>query len=125
MNPSTTVAASVPASPSLAERIDRQQLDLVVAAVRRTPVPLLLMNLFAAWLVWRAGWPRLALAWFLVYCLMHALRWSWVRRWREQPPVDAHQALRRLSLVFVALGAMLAVMSLFVCSGNPRELHYT
>ncbi len=111
--------------PSLAERIDRQQLELVVAAVRRTPIPLLLMNLFAAWLVWRAGWPRLAVAWFLVYGLMHALRWSWVRRWRDRPPADARLALRRLSLIFVALGAMLAAMALLVFAGDSTELHYT
>jgi signal transduction histidine kinase len=118
---------STPASPppSLAERIDRQQLELVVAAVRRTPVALLLMNLFAAWLVWRAGWPRLAVAWFLVYCLMHALRWSWVRRWHDHPPADPRQALRRLSLIFVVLGAMLALMALLVFASDVAALHYT
>lgn len=124
MNLAPPVTPSPPAAPSLAEQIDRQQLELVVAAVRRTPIPLLLMNLFAAWLVWRAGWPRLAIAWFVTYCLLHALRWSWVRRWRFDPPADAHRALRRLSFVFVVLGAMLAAMALLVFASDVTELYY-
>jgi len=109
----------------LAERVDRQQLQLVVAAVRRTPVPLLLMNLFAAWLVWQAGWQGIAVAWFLAYCLLHALRWSWVQRWYDEPPADARRALRRLSAMFVVLGALLAAMAVLVFASDSQELHYT
>ena len=121
------MAEHQPLSPTpskLDERVQRQQLDLVVAAVRRSPVSLLLMNLFAAWLVWRAGWPRLAIGWFVGYGLLHAARWTWVRRWRRSPPVDAGAALRLLAAMFIALGVMLALALALVFAGDQDELDY-
>ncbi len=104
--------------------VAEQHLQLVVAAIQRTPLPLLLMDVFAAALIWHAGWPLVALLWGLAYAALHLLRWTWVRHWRAVPPANAPLALQRLGRVFVALGGMLGLMVVLVFASPVDELHY-
>ena len=125
--PASASAAALAASASgdwPGPSIAQQQLDLVVAAIQRTPLPLLLMNLFAAALVWRAGWRWGAVLWGLAYGTLHALRWVWVRAWRNTPPADAGRALDQLARLFTALGALLALMVVLVFTSPVAELHF-
>ena len=96
----------------------------MVAAIQRTPLPLLVMDVFAAALIWRAGWHGGALLWGLTYAALHLTRWSWVRSWRLNPPANADHALQQLARIFVALGGMLALMVLLVFASPVTELHY-
>ncbi len=109
---------------SLEERIERQQLDLVVTAIRRSPLALLMMNLFAAWLIWHAGWHGLAVGWCIVCSALHAARWTWVQRWRHVPPADTKRALHLLATNSAILGLLVAVMAAIVFTADSERLYY-
>ena len=120
-----TLTAAAPEPPRrTSTSISQQHLQLVVAAIQRTPLPLLLMDVFAAALIWHAGWRGVALFWGLAYAALHLTRWSWVRAWRVDPPANTDRALRRLARMFVALGALLAMMVVLVFAGPVTELYY-
>ncbi len=120
-----TVAGSPKAAAlSLEERVERQQLDLVVAAIRRSPLALLMMSLFAAWVIWSAGWHGLAVAWCIVCCVLQAARWTWVQRWRNAPPPDTKRALGLLSTSSAVTGVMLALMAALAFASESERLYY-
>ena len=121
VTPASAATEPVHAAPGSASQ---EHLQLVVAAIRRTPLPLLLMDVFAAALIWHAGWQISAMLWGLAYAGLHLTRWFWVRSWRLNPPVNTYRALQQLARIFVALGAMLALMVLLVFASPVHELHY-
>lgn len=125
----TTGDRSAPISTSatrlaLADRVERQQLDLGVAAVRRSPLALLLMNLFGAWVIWHAGRQNLAVGWCILCCILHAARWTWVQRWRNAPPPDTRRALQLLATSSAILSVMLALMAAIVFATDSEKLYY-
>ena len=52
---------------------------------------LLLSNLFSAWLLWRTGWPNVAVLWFLAMTSVHFGRWWLVRGWARRPPATVRR----------------------------------
>ena len=109
---------------SLDERVERLRLKLLSDSVGRLPVVLLLICLFGAWLLWRADWPRLAPAWFVLAASLHTWRWALVRQWLRQPPADARRANQWLSTLVLALAAVQALAVALVFTGPHQAEHY-
>ncbi len=119
-----TATPDLPDAPGLDERIARLRLQLVSESVLRMPAVLPVVNLFGAWLLWRAGWPWMAPVYFVAASVLHGWRWALVRRWAQQPPADVRQANHQLSTLVLALAAVLAVAQVLVfASPHPAE-HY-
>jgi signal transduction histidine kinase len=103
-------AESPPAALNAFEtRVGHEHFRIVSAAIRRLPVAYLLMDGFAAWLVWRAGSPVGAVLWFAGSTALHFARWALVRRWTAALPADVLRANRLLAVSYVLLGVWRAL----------------
>lgn len=99
-------------------RFEAEQLRMVAVQIGRLPVALLLINLFIAWLVSRAGWPKTAAGWFVFACGFELWRYRHCLRERRQPTDPAAPRLRMLSFAFVA-AAGLRVMLVPIVFSQP------
>lgn len=114
-------------STDLEQRYQSEQLRLVVTQISRLPIVFIAINVFIAWLIWRASQPRVALAWLLVSCAFELWRLRVCQRERAQPTSPPTARLEQLSIAFVIAGLlrMAVVPLLFSPAAIELQVMYT
>ncbi len=113
-----SAAAGAGASAELDTRMARSRFRLIGAAVDRMLITHRLVDLFAAWMLWRLGAPALAVGWLVVSTALHGTRWWQLRRWRRSGALD-HAAADRVLDVHCLLQGMSWTMLLVLAFVHP------
>lgn len=95
-----------------AASISFEQLRLLATQASRTLIPLMLADLFLAWLTHSAGQTRLGLIWFIAVTSMQVVRRSYALRLlgNMPPPAALAGAWRRMNGLFLLIGATRALV---------------
>jgi hypothetical protein len=113
-----------PAAGPLEERIARAHLRLVQKQLGRLPLPYLLIDVFVAWLLVRAGLPWIGPLWLVLLLPAQLWRWLYVRRIIAHTPADPARVLRHLGLMLALLGLMRGALVPLLFSQPVRAEHY-
>lgn len=116
--------AEAGAGGTLEERIAHAHLRLVQKQLGRLPLAYLLIDVFVAWLLVRAGLPWVGPLWLVMLLPMQVWRWRYVRRIIAVPPADPARALRILGLMLALLGLMRGALVLPMFSQPLHAEHY-
>lgn len=107
-----------------------EQLRLTCRQAAKFPLPVVVVDTFLAWLLWREGMPQWAAAWLLMrYAMQAATTWRFrvlERRLQgsAEPPTTWSAEQRVLVLLFGLMGLSRAVLVPVLFSGPPTESQY-
>ncbi len=91
-------------------RLARSRFQLIGTAVQRMLLTHRLVDLFAAWMLWRLGLGAGAVAWFAASTALHGARWWQLRQWRLDAAPDFPRADRALAVHCLLQAAMWALL---------------
>lgn len=103
-------------------RLKAEQLRMVAVQIGRLPVALLVINLFIAWLVGRAGWPAAAAVWFVLAGAFEIWRYRLCQHERRNPTRHAALRLQVLSHAFIAAACLRVALVPLVFSQDEINL---
>jgi signal transduction histidine kinase/CheY-like chemotaxis protein len=113
-----------PVAGPLEARIAQAHLRLVQRQLGRLPLPYLLIDVFVAWLIVRAGLPWAGPLWLALMLPAQLWRWIHVRRIIAHAPADPARTLRHLGLMLALLGLLRGALVPLLFSQPVRAEHY-
>jgi signal transduction histidine kinase/ActR/RegA family two-component response regulator len=105
-------------------RESKSRFRLIGAAVERMVITHRVVDLCAAWLLWRLGAGWWAAAWFVASTALHAARLLHLRHWRRRGDRDHERADRWLGIYCVAMGFMWALAFVLAFMQPVAPEHY-
>lgn len=105
-------------------RESKSRFRLIGAAVERMVITHRVVDLCAAWLLWRLGAGGWAVAWFVASTALHTARLVHLRVWRRRGDRDHERADRWLGIYCVAMGFMWALAFVLAFTQPVAPEHY-
>lgn len=105
-------------------RESKSRFRLIGDAVERMVITHRVVDLCAAWLLWRAGAGWWAVAWFAASTALHMSRLLHLRQWRRRGDLDHERADRGLGLYCAAMSSMWALAFVLAFTQPVRPEHY-
>jgi signal transduction histidine kinase/ActR/RegA family two-component response regulator len=105
-------------------RESKSRFRLIGAAVERMVITHRVVDLCAAWLLWRLGGGWWAVAWFVASTALHMARLAHLRVWRRRGDRDHERADRWLGIYCVAMGFTWALAFVLAFTQPVRPEHY-
>ncbi len=105
-------------------RESKSRFRLIGAAVERLVITHRVVDLCAAWLLWRLGAGGWAVAWFAASTTLHLARLVHLRHWRRRGDMDHERADRGLGIYCAAMGFMWALAFVLAFTQPVRPEHY-
>jgi signal transduction histidine kinase len=105
-------------------RESKSRFRLIGAAVERMVITHRVVDLCAAWLLWRLGAGWWAAAWFVASTALHMARLVHLRVWRRRGDRDHERADRWLGIYCAAMGFIWALAFVLAFTQPVRPEHY-